>query len=286
MKVAIYGSRRQQNYIDVIDRMLHTFACRGVEIVMASKLYRYLCDTTDIDLSGIGMIEGFRFSADIAISIGGDGTFLRTARWVGDKEIPIVGVNTGHLGYLAAFSIADMDEMIEDIIAGNYSIERRSLLKIETRDGNIGAYPYALNEVALIKTDTASMISSQVSVNGAASANYQADGLIISTPTGSTGYNLSVGGPIIEPTAPVFVISPIAAHALTMRPLVVADSSVIAVTATCRATSFLISLDGRSVSFEPGAKVTLRRAPFDTLVIQRRSHAFTDTLRNKLRWGL
>lgn len=286
MKVAIYGSRRQQNYIDTISRMLDNLSSNGVEIIMASKLYRYLTEISAIDLSGIEMVEGYNFQADVAISIGGDGTFLRTARWVGKKGIPIVGVNTGHLGYLAAFSITDTDEMTESLLKHDYDIERRSLIKVDTTDANLGPYPYALNEVAVIKTDTASMISSQVVVNGAPPANYQADGLIISTPTGSTGYNLSVGGPIIEPTAPVLVISPIAAHALTMRPLVVAASSVIEITTTCRAASFLISLDGRSVSLETGSKITLRRAPFDTMVIQRRGHSFTDTLRNKLKWGV
>ncbi len=286
MKVAIYGSRRQQPYIGHIKRMLDTFSKNGVKVIMAGKIYRYLQETTDIDLSNIEMVEGHRFDADIAISIGGDGTFLRTARWVGHKDIPIVGVNTGHLGYLAAFSIDDIDVMISDVLSGNYVIENRSLIKVETEDNRLGTFPYALNEAAILKTDSASMIASEVRINGAAPANYQADGLIVSTPTGSTGYNISVGGPIIDPAAPVFVISPIAAHSLTMRPLVVDDSSVIEIKTTCRVPSFLVSIDGRSAQFDAGTTIVIRRAPFTLKVIQRCGHSFTDTLRSKLLWGV
>lgn len=222
----------------------------------------------------------------MAISLGGDGTFLRTARWVGDTSIPIVGVNTGHLGYLAAYNIEDIGLMVEDLFNGDYEIECRTLLQVDDDNDTFTNYPYALNEVAVIKIEDASMINCNVSINGASPTLYQADGLIISTPTGSTGYNLSVGGPIIEPTASALVISPIAAHSLTMRPLVISDANRITVTTTCRAHTFLVSIDGRSHRLQAGGTIAVKKAPFNTMVIQRHGHTFTDTLHNKLMWGV
>lgn len=254
---------------------------------MHSKLYRHLRGEVPGEQPVDRVVGDEPFEADIAISLGGDGTFLRTARWVGAQSIPIVGVNTGHLGYLAAFSIEEVESMVDDLISGHFSIERRTLLKVGCADGTpLGDYPYALNEVAVLKTEDASMITCTVNIDGASPARYQADGLIVSTPTGSTGYNLSVGGPVIEPTAAVLVLSPIAAHSLTMRPLVISDSNRMTVETTCRSRSFLVSLDGNSRSLPAGTTIVIEKAPFETLVIQRCGHRFTDTLRNKLMWGI
>lgn len=287
MVVAIYGSRRQGEYITRIARMLATLHENGVKIIMHSKLYRHLRSEVPGEQPVDSVVGDEPFDADVAISLGGDGTFLRTARWVGERQIPIVGVNTGHLGYLAAFNIEDIQGMVEDLLSGDYDIERRTLLKVECADGtSLGDYPYALNEVAILKTEDASMITCSVNIDGSSPARYQADGLIVSTPTGSTGYNLSVGGPIIEPTAAVLVLSPIAAHSLTMRPLVISDSNRLTVETTCRSRSFLVSLDGNARQLNAGATVEIVKAPFETLVIQRRGHRFTDTLRNKLLWGI
>ncbi|MDE5923020.1 MAG: NAD(+)/NADH kinase, partial [Muribaculum sp.] len=219
--------------------------------------------------------------------IGGDGTFLLTAQWVGDMQIPILGINTGHLGYLAATHMKDADEWIERLLKGDYDIETRTLIEVEA-DCHLAEeiWPYALNEVAVLKQDTSSMIEMKARINGSPLAVYLADGLIVSTPTGSTGYNLSVGGPILEPSAPVWAVSPIAAHSLTMRPLVVRDDSVIAITTCSRSGAYRLSLDGRFLSLPTESTVTLRKAPFATRVIKRPGHHFTDTLRDKLMWGL
>lgn len=287
MTVAIYGSRRQGEYITRIARMLQTLRDKGVKIVMHSKLYHHLRSEVPGQQPVDSVVGDEPFEADVAISLGGDGTFLRTARWVGERCIPIAGVNTGHLGYLAAFNIEDIPGMVDDLLSDDYVIEHRTLLKAECPGGpSLGDYPYALNEVALLKTEDASMITCSVSIEGASPARYQADGLIVSTPTGSTGYNLSVGGPIIEPTAAVIVISPIAAHSLTMRPLVIADTNRLAVETTCRSRSFLLSLDGNARPLPAGTSVVIEKAPFPTLVIQRKGHRFTDTLRDKLLWGI
>lgn len=287
MTIAIYGSRRQGENVTRIARMLATLHDRGVEIVMHSKLYRHLRSEIPGDQPVDRVVGDEPFEADLAISLGGDGTFLRTARWVGQMSIPIVGVNTGHLGYLTAFRIEEIGEMVDDLLSGNFGIERRTLLKAECADGTpLGDYPYALNEVAILKTEDASMITCTVNIDGASPARYQADGLIVSTPTGSTGYNLSVGGPIIEPTAAVLVLSPIAAHSLTMRPLVISDSNRMTVETTCRSRSFLVSLDGNSCQLPAGTVIVIEKARFETLVIQRGGHRFTDTLRDKLMWGI
>lgn len=286
MKVAIYGSRRQSDYLSRVVKMLSSMRARGMEILMHQKLYRHLSSEIPGTLPVDRVITGDEFEADAAISLGGDGTFLRTARWVGAKEIPIAGVNTGHLGYLAAYNIDETARLVDDIATVNYNIERRTLIHVDSPTGAGGDCPYALNEVAILRTDHASMITCEVSVSGATSALYQADGILIATPTGSTGYNLSVGGPIIEPTAPVWVISPVAAHALTMRPLVVSDSNTISIHTCSRASSFLLSLDGNSMVLPVETRVRVSRAPFSTLVIHKKEHRFIDTLRNKLKWGI
>lgn len=286
MKIAIYGSRRQGEFITRIIRMLKTLADSGVEIVMHSKLYRHLRSEVPGDLPVAKVIGDEPVDADVAISLGGDGTFLKTARWIGERHIPIVGINTGHLGYLAAFSFDDINYMIELLLNGNYIIEKRALLMVTSPAFETTMRHFALNEVALMKSQDASMITCSVSINNGEPAHYKADGLIVSTPTGSTGYNLSVGGPIVEPTAGVMIISPIAAHSLTMRPLVISDSSRIEISTRCRAPHYLVSLDGNSIEMPADTTVTIEKAPFKTLVIQRPDHTFTDTLRTKLMWGL
>ena len=177
------------------------------------------------------VFEDDDFTADFCFSIGGDGTFLRTARRVGEKEIPILGFNTGHLGFLAEHSITEAPAMVERLLAGDYTVESRSLLEGKGIGGKVKAgvsgWGFALNEIAILRQDTASMITVNTLLDGMPVASYQGDGLVVSTPTGSTAYNLSVGGPRGPPTAPCWVLSPIAPHSLTMRPLVVADSHMV-----------------------------------------------------------
>ena len=197
-----------------------------------------------------------------------------------------MGINTGHLGYLADVRISDVGKCLECVFNGNHRIDSRTMIEVDCAETDVDGWPYALNEVAILKQDTSSMIDMEARIGDALLANYRGDGLIVSTPTGSTGYNLSVGGPILEPSAPVWAISPIAAHSLTMRPLVVSDDSVFTVTTHSRSDAYRLSLDGRSVSLAAGTTVTMRRAPFVTKVIQSQDHHFSDTLRDKLLWGI
>lgn len=287
MKIAIYGNMYQEDYLKQLSEFLEALSQSDIKVEMESRFYNYLCRLLPQEPQVDGVILGSDFEADMAISIGGDGTFLRTARWVGDKEIPILGINTGHLGYLADITVDEMIGAVDDLKNGLYKIETRSLIEVtSTRKEAIIDWNYALNEVAILKQDTSSMISVATKVNDVDLATYLGDGLIISTPTGSTGYNLSVGGPIVEPTAPNWIISPIAAHSLTMRPLVVGDSHELTITTTSRATNYRVSLDGRSVTLPVGSTIKLRKAPFVTKVVQRTKHNFGETLRNKLLWGV
>lgn len=286
MRIAVFGNTYQENHIDLLARFFRSLADYNVWIEMEHGFYRYLCGLLPSPPRVHDFIDSEEFSAALAISIGGDGTFLHTSQWVGDKGIPILGINTGHLGYLADVQVGEVDSLIDDIFNERYKIEARTLIRAECDDLPIDTWPYALNEVAVLKQDTSSMISIDTAIGDAPLTTYKADGLIVATPTGSTGYNLAVGGPIIEPTTPCFVISPIAAHSLTMRPLVIDDNSRLQLTTTSRSASYRLSLDGRSVSLPRDTTVRLSKAPFTTQVVQRLSHHFTDTLRSKLLWGI
>ncbi len=220
--------------------------------------------------------------ADLAISIGGDGTFLRTAQWAAPSLVPILGINAGHLGYLAGFT----PESFLAIDVDSLRVEERMMLRVETSAPLPADFvPFAVNEVALLRKDTASMISVSARLDGHDLTTYRGDGLIVSTPTGSTGYNLSAGGPIIEPTAPVMVISPVAPHALAMRPLVVGADTCVSLQADSRADGCLLSLDSRLLNIPVGSRVQITRAPFPLRLVEPLSANFIHTLRTKLAFG-
>lgn len=291
MKIAIYGSRHQTGYIDYIVELVAALHQRNVEVVMIDKLYNHILQNYSAPFSVDCVVAPGQKCppADVAFSIGGDGTFLRTAQWVAPRQIPVFGINTGHLGYLADHRMEGDFDWIDTLLADGYRVEERAMLKVdigETVSPDSDFWPYALNEVAVLKKDTASMIDIEAYVDNVFLAHYKADGLIVATPTGSTGYNLSVGGPILQPTAPVTVLSPVAAHSLSMRPLVVCSDSVVCLSTASRAGSFLLSLDGRSVTLPEGTRITVSRAPFVTRILVRPDHNFADTLRNKLHWGV
>ena len=280
MKIAIYGSRRQHSFGAEINRLLRQLVLAGHEVFLAPKLYTHLSEL-GLSLSGVNCsCDTLPDGTSMAISIGGDGTFLRTAAWVGDREIPILGVNTGHLGYLAGVSLDELSENLDQYVCENPSTERRTLIEVQCE--GVKGWRYALNEVTIAKDESASMVSAMVYIDSRELAEYRADGLIVCTPTGSTAYNLSVGGPIVEPSAPVFVISPIAAHSLSLRPMVVNESSALSIVVGGRAHSFRLSVDGRSTSLPMGSRVELRRASFVTRIVRCPATDFPEPLRRKL----
>lgn len=249
---------------------------------MHPKLYEHLSGELGMSLPGVIVADPYRSpaEADLALSIGGDGTFLRTAAWVAETGTPILGINTGNLGYLSALGIDEAVAHTDFILEGDYIVEPRTLLHVQA-DGLRG-WPYALNEAVVAKEDSASMITASATVGGRALTDYRADGLIVSTPTGSTAYNLSAGGPIVQPSAPCWVITPICAHSLGMRPLVISDDMEISLKVTGRCKAFRLSLDGRSVALPQGTTVTMRRAGFRTNIVQLRCNEFPAVLRSKL----
>lgn len=282
MLIAIYGSRRQTPHAPQLQTLLHALAVGGAGIAMHPKLYEHLSGELGMSLPGVTVADPYRSpaEADLALSIGGDGTFLRTAAWVAETGTPILGINTGNLGYLSALGIDEAVAHTDYILEGDYIVEPRTLLQVQA-DGLRG-WPYALNEAVVAKEDSASMITASATVGGRALTDYRADGLIVSTPTGSTAYNLSAGGPIVQPSAPCWVITPICAHSLGMRPLVISDDMEISLKVTGRCKAFRLSLDGRSVALPQGTTVTMRRAGFRTNIVQLRCNEFPAVLRSKL----
>lgn len=282
MKIFLHASRHHFDTLDcgkaIIDHIIAL--SEGEPIAVSERCYEHLRRFLPQNAYPLKPFEPIK--AELALSLGGDGTFLRTAQWAAPFDVPILGVNAGHLGYLADFTPETfLGSQLDDVV-----IEPRMMLKVECSAQLPDDFiPYAVNEVALLRRDTASMISVHARLNSHELTTYRGDGLIVSTPTGSTGYNLSVGGPIIEPTAPVMVISPVAPHALTMRPLVVDASSKIYMTADSRADGCLLSLDSRVLPVPIDSRVAVSRTDFPLKVVHRHDYGFVSTLRSKLLWG-
>lgn len=285
MKVAIYGNKYQDRHIDDLRLIFSTLKQEKAWIAVEQEFYDYLqCILPEMEADEI--ISGSRFTADLALSIGGDGTFLRTAAWIADKQIPIAGINTGNLGYLAEVQVGELANLLRNFGNGCYEIECRSIIEISTNAGTALPNRFSLNEVAILKNASASMLKMSTTVDGKELTTYLGDGLIVSTPTGSTAYNLSVGGPILHPLSRSFVISPIAAHSLTMRPLVLPDEMEIAIKTTSdRSQTFRLSIDGVSVSLPIGSQINIRRATHTIHLLKCSKHDFARTLRTKLMWG-
>lgn len=285
MKVGVFGSEYQVEKQNLIKRLFGKLAALGAEIYVDCRFYTFLVDAFDFEPPVAGLLTDDIFDLDIALSIGGDGTFLRTAARVNRQDIPILGINTGRLGFLADVGTNEIEDTLEEIFKNYYRVEARTLLRLHTDQRIYRGYNYALNEIAILKRDTSSMITIHTSLNGEYLTSYQADGLVISTPTGSTAYSMSVNGPIIVPQSQSIVLSPVAPHSLNVRPLVIPDSDVISLDVESRNEYFLIALDGRSEVFPMGIQLRVSKADYTTKVIKRYNHTFYQTLREKLMWG-
>lgn len=284
MKVAVFGSRHHK--IDLTKRIFDTLRSKDLQIYIQRKFYDHLSTVMDIDkyISAV-ITDCDDFDVTFAISIGGDGTFLRTACVVGRRGIPILGINAGRLGFLADITGDTLDDVLDDILSGQYRIEERTQLLLSADGNRIENFSYALNEIAILKQDSASMITVHASINNEFLTSYEADGLIVATPTGSTAYSMSAGGPILTPSASNFILTAVAPHSLSFRPLVVEDTSTIVLDVESRSGKFLISLDGRSEVFEEGVRLTIKKADLNLKVVKRIGHTFFGTLRDKLMWG-
>ena len=285
IKYAIFGNSYHKECAASIGQIIQILRRHTAYISIEEQFYHFVRSTLKIDFQPDEIITDNNFSASFAISLGGDGTFLNTAARVGEKEIPIIGINTGRLGFLAEVLPKDFEKLIESLRRGDYFIEHRSLLRVCDNANQLNIYPYALNEVAILKHDNSSMISIRALVDGHYLTTYQADGLLISTPTGSTGYSLSVGGPIISPTSPCIALTPVAPHSLNVRPIILNDDITIRLQVKSRNHNFLTSIDGRSQNLDDHVELMIRRAPYRIHLIKRSNSHFFDTLRNKLLWG-
>lgn len=285
MKVGIFGSQYQQEKQSIIRRVFSKLTSLEAEIYVDTLFHDYLLDAFGFEPPINGLLTGDIFDLDVAISLGGDGTFLRTAARVNRQNIPILGINTGRLGFLADVGSTDVEDTLEELFKHYYKVEKRILLRLETESRAYKGYNYALNEVAVLKRDTSSMITIHTSLNGEYLTSYQADGLVIATPTGSTAYSMSVNGPIILPQDNSIVLSPVAPHSLNVRPLVIPNDFEITLGVESRNRTFLISLDGRSEIFPAGIQLKVSKADYTTKVIKRYNHTFYETLREKLMWG-
>ncbi|MDE6544649.1 MAG: NAD(+)/NADH kinase [Paramuribaculum sp.] len=284
MRIAVYGNEFQEAHIEAISDLLDRLSSTpGVTLAFEAGFGAYLMRHFTLPPHVI-LPSPIPAGIDLALSFGGDGTVLRTARDVAPAGIPVMGINTGHMGYLAATHLDDAATLASIIVARRYTIEERAMLEV-VAENPCTIRLFALNEVAVLKKDTASMITASTTVDGHFMANYQADGVLVATPTGSTGYNLSTGGPILAPGSHVIVVTPVAPHTLTMRPIVMSDCVKIGIVARSRAESFLLSVDGTSVSLPAGTPVTISRAPFSCRLIRLSDRLFIDTLREKLLWG-
>ena len=223
---------------------------------------------------------------DFFLSLGGDGTLLETVTYVGKHEIPILGINTGRLGFLATTSRDETDAAIENLFKGNYKIDARTVLELESDAKLFGGLNFALNDFTIMKKDTSSMVTVHVFVDGELLNSYWSDGVIVSTPTGSTGYSLSCGGPLVYPKSESFIITPVSPHNLTARPIVLSDNSKISFQVEGRSKKFLISLDSRFASIDETVSLTLKKSPFKVKLIQLQGNHYFKTLRQKLSWGL
>ncbi len=285
LKFALFGNVHQERKSAAVQKFLAIATERKAELAMPEPFYLFLRDNMKIHVPDCEIIKDNQFAADFVVCMGGDGTFLDVSSRVGEKEIPIVGINTGRLGFLASFSPDHIEETMADIYEGNFGIEAHSVLNISCDEMNLKDYPYALNEIAILKHDISSMIAIHTDINDEYLTTYQADGLIIGTPTGSTAYSLSVGGPIIVPQSDTISLTPVAPHSLNMRPMVLCDNSEISLRVESRSHSFLISLDGRSQSYPDNIHLRIRKAPYSIRVVTRQGHSFFSTLRKKMMWG-
>lgn len=287
MNVAIHGRPFNDDTIPFIQDMFSHIEKTGIKIQIFSPFKAYL-EKTGIKLPKHSTYNQRLevFDADFLFSIGGDGTLLETITFSGEREIPVLGINTGRLGFLATTPREKTKEAINDLIAGTFKLDERSLIKLVSNEDLFNGINFALNEFAILKRDSSSMIVVHTYIDGEYLNSYWSDGLIVSTPTGSTGYSLSVGGPIVMPQSNNFIISPVSPHNLNVRPIVVNDNTVISFEIEGRSKNFLVALDSRSQPVSAATKLAVKKEDFKARIVELKGYNFLQTLRNKLNWGL
>lgn len=285
LKFAIFGNEYQARKSTSIEKILDYLAQKGAEIYVENAYYEFLTRSQHIDVKAAGVFEDYNFDVDYVISMGGDGTFLKAASRVGAKGTPIIGVNMGRLGFLADVLPGEVEAALDSLYAGECQIEEHVVIQVEAEGGVLAGNPFALNDIAVLKRDDASMISIRTQVDGEFLVNYQADGLIVTTSTGSTAYNLSNGGPIIIPQSSSLCLTPVAPHSLNIRPVVINDTAEITLDVESRSHNYLVAIDGRSERMTEGTRLVIRKAAHTIKIVKQRNQRYFSTLREKLMWG-
>ncbi|WP_158975622.1 NAD kinase [Cellulophaga sp. L1A9] len=288
MKVAIYGQTYSDNALEYVVELLEELNTIPAQVYFEEEFYHLLKNfRTVADFKVFTAESGLDDSFDMFVSFGGDGTILRAITYVRDLNIPIVGVNTGRLGFLSTFKKEDVRKVVREFISGDYTIVERSLVEVHTEPQlpEFENLNFALNEVTVSRKDTTSMITVETHLNNEYLTSYWADGLIIATPTGSTGYSLSCGGPVIAPSVKSLILTPIAPHNLNARPLVISDDTEIRLKVSGREENHLVSLDSRIATVENGREIIIKKSAITVKMIEYTSESFLKTLRNKLLWG-
>jgi NAD+ kinase len=287
MRIAIHGKNFNEQTKPFIQDMFDELANRGVETQISEIFYCFLQEVGIQHNSTLVYHQSQEiFDADFIFSLGGDGTLLETLTHVGARETPILGINTGRLGFLATISPPQAKTAIHSLFNGYYTFDDRLLISVESDKDVFEGLNFGLNEFTITKRDTSSMIVVHTYIDGEYLNSYWADGLIVSTPTGSTGYSLSCGGPVVLPQSSNFIIAPISPHNLNVRPLVVSDNSIISFEIEGRSKNYLISLDSRSKVVEQTIQIAVKKEKFKARLVKLNGDNFLNTLRTKLNWGM
>lgn len=288
MNIAIYGRKVNKQNIPYFHEIISTIQALGWTPIIEKELKKELVRKMGLSekTDEFSSSSDFKQGIDLTLSIGGDGTFIQSVGFIRDSGVPILGINTGRLGFLANISKDQIQSTLEQVKQKNYEFEKRSLLHVQTEQNLFGDDNFALNEVTFHKKDTSSMLTVHATLGDKYLNSYWADGLIIATPTGSTAYNLSCGGPIITPGCLVHILTPIAAHNLNVRPMVVPDHLPIKLSIEGRERKYLLSLDGKSKNIRRGEEVLITKAEFMINVVKFEQNNFLETIRNKMLWGI
>lgn len=288
MRIAIYGRDFNDSVLPFVQEVFDALAQQKVTILVYLKFHSFIKNKAKLPANTVtfSTYDELRSEADVLLSLGGDGTLLDTLSLVRDSQIPIIGINFGRLGFLASISKTGIKAAIESLVQGHYTLDQRSVLSLESQDPLFGDENFALNDITIHRRDNSAMMIIHAFMNDEFINSYWADGLIIATPTGSTAYSLSCGGPIILPNAQNFVITPIAPHNLTVRPIIVPDDVRLTFEIEARSTKFLVSCDSRTATVDRPVKITISKAAFNVNLLRLNNESYLTTLRNKLLWGI
>ena len=287
MHIALYSAFYQPETLSYVQETIQYLKKKKHQIAIAQRFEKHLDSALCSDCTFFDDLDSLSYKPDFLFSIGGDGTLLRSIPVIRDSEIPILGINTGRLGFLTTLRKEQLMQGLDQFFEGRYSLVKRSVLHVRTAQSveALEDFGYALNEVTINRKNTTSMLSIETKLDGKEVNTYWADGLIVATPTGSTGYSLSSGGPILAPDTKGWVLNPIAPHNINIRPLIIPDTTPISIKVTGRGTHHLISLDSRVITLENGYDITIEKAAFFVYTVQLEADSFLKTLREKLLWG-